>query len=675
MQTNFVTCKLALAVSGALTISGCGGSDDSGTSSGAEAAYAYQSSKVCVDADLSGSCSDYELQLLSTSGYSKMLNYEGAILTSSEGMELVSPFTTLIHSEMLFNPSIGNDIGKAKESLQQKLGEKLGIDFSTLDTSHGPKKASNTLLNSLKKAQLEGKQSIYVNISHALDLMIENETFDLSGIDVAGTPSRHMNLDGSLVIHGSQALPSLSGAKSLEFNPANGKLVFITSGDEVKQVDTSARNKQLSIQSQSALLDISSYDDDHDDDDDDDDYYYGGSLDDLLGYQNNQSNQIIQLVPALNSIQAYKVYQPTSSVSKQASDICNAQGSNGIFLSSIAEPIKAKASNHSLNIDTYSGGSGSSLPSLPKPDPIKPTVPTSSAACFNDNFETIYPLYRQKMLLTVKANSNYTNNELKLLNIADLSMKGISYSLKAASFAIATSFDESEVLLIDNSPSSGSRFLPEVLDTTSLTTKVTIDKPNAIVGTFVAENQLLLGLDSNVIQWVTKSVSPTTISDLTLDATIKLMSTSPDGRITAVTTTSSLYVVDNVKRKLVKQFSLSGSTVNKLFVLEDKVLTVSSTGIDFYQFKNIEGPVLKLAGQLITKELLKQWEDKGNSNWGSSNLGYVLRQVGTEPAISGRFDSVSLQFRPSNATGASTVQGVEISGIDRGQWISLYKSL
>lgn len=670
MQTNFLLSKLALAITSAFVVSGCG-SDES--SSPTNSTYAYQNSTVCADTDLSGSCSDYESQLLSTSGYSKMVNYGGAVLTASEAMTIVTPFTTLIHSEMLFNPSVGNNVESAKASLQTKLGEKAGIDFSTLDTSHGPKAQSDIVLKSLKKAQNDGKQSVYANISHALDLMIANETFDLTNINVAGTPSRHMDLDGSVVVHGSQSLPDLNGAKSTEINPANGQLVLITSSDEVKQIDTMARNQNIAVQAHASLA--LKYDDD-DDDDDDDDHYTGGTVGNLPGYQNGQSNQIIQLVPALNSVQAYKVYQPTSAVAKQASDVCTAQGSNGIFLTSIAEPLKAQTSASqsvtAFAIDTYAGASGVVIPT---PTPAKPTVPTSSSACFNDNFETLYPLYQQKSLLAVKATSSYGNKELKLLDSTDLSMKAVSYSLKTASSSIITSFDETEVLILDSSSGSGTKFMPEIIDSRTLLNKTTLDKPNVVAGTFVAENQLLLGLNTNVIQWVTKAIDPTTISDLSLDAAIKLMATSPDGKVSAISTTSSLYVVDNVKRKLIKQFALSGSAVDKLFVLEDKVLTLSAAKLDYYQFKNIEGPTLKLAGQLVTKELLKQWEIQGNSNWDSTNLGYVLDQVGIDASIADSFNNISLRFRPTNSVNANAIQGVDISGLERGQWVSLYKSL
>ncbi|MCZ8488871.1 hypothetical protein O9992_21940 [Vibrio lentus] len=46
---------------------------------------------------------DQEKQIADVSGTEKR-QYDGAILTASPGMKVVTPFTTLIHSEMMFNP-------------------------------------------------------------------------------------------------------------------------------------------------------------------------------------------------------------------------------------------------------------------------------------------------------------------------------------------------------------------------------------------------------------------------------------------------------------------------------------------------------------------------------------------------------------------------------------------
>lgn len=274
------------------------------------------------------------------SGYAKQRQYDGAILTASPSMELVTPFTTLIHSEMMFNPSVSNDIEQAKASLQSKLGDHVGINFSLLDTTYGPKELSNVLLKSLKKEKNDGKQASYTNIAHALDLMIKHQTLDLSAIDVAGSVSRHLQIEDSLVERGSQSVPELYRAKSIALNPANSQIVFVTANDVVMQIDSTSRNKPVTVngdpasQVVSGLVSIRSYDDD------DHDFDHGSGTGG--GETTVDANEIIQLVAALNGVQAYKVYKPTAYVSPTASDICNSQGANGVFLTSLNGSLVTK---------------------------------------------------------------------------------------------------------------------------------------------------------------------------------------------------------------------------------------------------------------------------------------------------------------------------------------------
>lgn len=115
-----------------------------------------------------------------------------------------------------------------------------------------------------------------------------------------------------------------------------------------------------------------------------------------------------------------------------------------------------------------------------------------------------------------------------------------------------------------------------------------------------------------------------------VDSAISKIATSRDGKTSAITTATSLYIVDNMTRSLLVTESLSNNAIKSLYVLEDKVIALTSSGVDYYQFRNISGPALKVGSQLVTKELLKKWEDSGNSIWNSTNLGYVLFQTGTE---------------------------------------------
>ena len=151
--------------------------------------------------------------------------------------------------------------------------------------------------------------------------------------------------------------------------------------------------------------------------------------------------------------------------------------------------------------------------------------------------------------------------------------------------------------------------------------------------------------------------------------------TSKDGKISAVATANTLYIVDNTNRALVVKEVLSSSAINSLYVLADKVIALTSSGVDYYQFRNISGPALKVGSQLVTKELLKKWEDSGNSSWNSTNLGYILSQTGTESSISDKFKNVNLSFSPSNATTSSSITGVNVSGLERGEWLTFYKNL
>ncbi|MEZ8154928.1 hypothetical protein ACED66_01750 [Vibrio splendidus] len=665
-------------------VSGCGGSSDSENPVGSTASgYAFLDSLVCADADLNGVCSDQEKQIADVSVYAQQRQYDGAILTASPGMKVVTPFTTLIHSEMMFNPTVSNDVEQAKASLQSKLGDHVGINFSVLDSTHGSKDLSNLLLKSLKKAQSDGKQSSYTNIAHALDLMIEHKTLDLSNIDVAGTVSRHLQIEDSLVVRGSQSVPQLSGAKSIALNPASSQIVFLTANDVVMQIDSSSRNKPVTIngdpasQAVSGLVSIRSHDDDdyddHDDDDDDDDDDHGGGTGG--GEIPVDSSEIIQLVPALNGVQAYKVYKPTAYVSPTSSDICNSQGANGVFLTSLNGSNNNNVGVKAFAIDTYSSRSGGTLPPIPKPNPAVP--PKSSESCINDNFAAVVPLLQSGSLLAIKntGSSIYSQQELKLLSANKLDMKRWSHALKASSPQVMSSYDESEALIVYKNYFSNSNLAAEVIDTSNLSTKMTIDKLNLKTANIVVNQQILLGLDSNKVEWVSNSIQQTVLGELTVDSAISKIATSRDGKTSAITTASSLYIVDNMMRTLLVTESLSNNAIKSLYVLEDKVIALTSSGADYYQFRNISGPALKVGSQLVTKELLKKWEDSGNSNWSSTNLGYILSQTGTESEISDQFKNVNLSFSPTNATTSSGISGVHVSGLERGEWLTFYKGL
>ncbi|MFM2587853.1 hypothetical protein [Vibrio sp. TBV020] len=671
MLKKYPMCKLALSVSSALLLSACGGgSDDSSSSSSGVNAYSYTSLDVCADTDLDGACSTYEQQISDTSNYSQMINDNGAILTAHAGSKMVSPFTTLVHSEMLFNPTLKGEQEGAVAYLQKVLGDIVSVDFTHVDTTHGPKEQTEVLLKSLRQAQSQGELDPMLNIAHALDIMIANQTLDLSGFDLRTQPNRHVSFDGLLTIHGSQVDSSLLGAKSITYNPANNKIVFLDSSDNVKQIDIGNTNSAVSqsAQSYSALNAISRYDDDDDDDDDDD--HHGGSIEDLLGLQPGE-HQLVQILPALNSIQSYKLYQPK--LVAQSSTHCNSTGTSGIFLTSLHDKSTQAVRASKVKIDAYGGASGSVPIPKPKPKPVNPDANLAAQRCFNDNFNWMMPLYQKDSIIAELDDGIYGQDKLRRLNSKDLSMGSQSYTLSTTQDFVTASLDESELLVVDSGV--GGTKDATLLDSTSLAQKSTVGVNNAVAGAFTINNNLIFGLKDNHATWVAKTPAATERKKTLLDANIRFVKSSPNGKQSAIVTDTSLYLLDNASYSIIDQFSIAGTTVKDLRMLNDKAVTILSNSVEYFQFGKISGPKLKVAAQLITDDLKDDWANTPSAHWKATNMGFLLEATGVESAAASQFNSINVSWLPTGVTQASNVTGVNISGLDRGTWVTLYKAL
>ena len=312
-------------------------------------------------------------------------------------------------------------------------------------------------------------------------------------------------------------------------------------------------------------------------------------------------------MPALNGVQAYKLYKPTSHVSLIASDVCNSKGSNGIFLANLSDTNNNDNGVKAYAIDSYSGQSGGTLPPIPTPKPKPAVTPNSSESCINDKFAKVVPLLRSGSLLAVKntGSSIYSQQELKSLSADKLTMKSWRHTLKSSSPQIMPSYDQSEALIVYKNYFSSANLAAEVINTTNLSTKMTIDKLNLKTANIVANQQILLGLDSNKLEWVSNLIQQTVLGELDVDSTISKIATSKNGKISAVATANTLYIVDNTNRTLLVKEVLSSSAINSLYVLAEKVIALTSSGVDYYQFRNISGPALKVGSQLVTKELQK----------------------------------------------------------------------
>ncbi|MEZ8099192.1 hypothetical protein [Vibrio bivalvicida] len=664
-------CNLTLSISSALLLSACGGSSsDSNTPTTTSNVYSYSGLPQCADTDADGVCSALEQQISYSGNYARIVNDNGAILTAHKDSELVSPFTTLIYNEVLFNPALKGDPKSAEIYLQTALGDKLGVNFSSASTTHGPKQQTEILLNSLRQAQVQGQHNPLVNIAHAVDVMIANQTLDLSGFDLRTQPNRHVSFDNQLIIHGSQANSDLVGAKSVAFNPANSKIVYVDATDNIKQIDITNSNRAvLATRTIDAYSSASS---DDDDDDDDDEHKHGGSILDLLGYQ-PKAHQLVQVVPALNSVQSYKLYQPKTGSASMRSTVCDTTGSSGIFLTSLQDKSTQSRSMTIKKVDAYASASGSTVPPTPKPAPTNPDTNLSAKRCFNDNFNWIQPLYSQKAVIAELDDGFSSNDYLRRLNADTLAMETQSYTLSSTQNLVVPSLDETELLVVDDGGNANAVLLNSKTLTPTAPKEIGVN--NASTAAFAINNLLVFGLKSNKIVWVEKNTSANQIQSLDVDGTVRLLKSSPDGKFSAAVTNSSLYILNNSSRSTIKKIAIAGNNVKELIVLNNKAVAVKNNGLDYVQFSNISGPKLKVAAQLITNSLKDQWASTPGMNWNTSNFGYILEKTGVTQQVATQFDNIEITWLPAGVSQTSSVTGANISGLDRGRWITLYKSM
>ncbi|WCE28711.1 hypothetical protein [Vibrio sp. SCSIO 43137] len=664
--------RLALSISGVLLLSACGGgSGSSGTSN--NATYAYQSLNACADTNLDGQCNEAEQEIKATSSYSRVLDVDGALLTAPAEASIITPFTTLLHSEMLFNPTLKGSLSNAQVYLQKVLGDHVNVDFSTLNRNHGPQDATQTLLKSLKQAQDQGTQSPLLNIAHALDVMIAKKTLDLSSVDLKKETNRHTSYDEQFTIHGSQNEASLVGAKSITYNPANNQIVFLDSSDEIKQLDTANSNSSsLSLTASTFSSDNQkSYVDDDDDDGDDDDHYSGGNITNVPGYTTGGTTRVIQVSPLLNSVQSYKVLQPTGS--STASTTCATSGNTGIFLTSLTDSGKSASSSQPTTtsysgIDSFASASGSTGIVLPPPPPTP--APLSSESCFNDNFEWIKPIYGQDYVIA-ELDTGVFNDDLLVKLTADLKLTDDKYTLSSNDNIFVASPDGSKMLVLADSVNQPAK----IIDLATMNASYSVSVSNPYRAAFASGNQIVFGVRSpDKVVWVDDSLASTELGSLDVDSSIRHVSSSPDGKYSAVVTNTSLYLLDNTSRTQIDKFTISGTSVVELFVLKDKAITVHNNSIHYFQFSGIQGSPLKVAAQAMTPDLLQKWDDSSVTHWGTTNLGYILENTGTNADAAAKFDSITVSWLPVGVTEKSKVTGVQLSGLDRGEWVTVLKA-
>ncbi|MCG7585606.1 hypothetical protein [Photobacterium sp. OFAV2-7] len=678
MNGNFKISRIATFLAGCSFLVGCGSDDASNTPS--VESYAYSKLSVCIDADLDGTCGELEQKITKYARPTDnnlapyLISEEGYFLTAPASATVVTPFTTLIQNEVLYNPLVAGDTKLAQQQLQAIFGEKYGINFNQLASMHGPKTETEMLLASFRHAlSLQGESS-YLKISAAVDKMISEKSFDITqSLTQSDLDTSYVNLNNRYLLSGSYPVNSLFLPDSITMNEGTGMLLALLSDKKLLQVNSasgsySSFSPAVTAEPDQKTAKLAGYDSHHDDDDDDDDHHGGGGI--VLPPQN--PSILTHATQGKDDREAYLLYQPSIAGDSSISNTCNATSTNGIFLSEIGKNSQTTKLTASTKIDAYGGASGgTTIPPITPPVSGPATSPVAEAQCLNNHINGLTPLYKKSLIAAVFTNGSSSNSELQLLSSTELKQTGKRYPLSSTQPLVVANKNQSQLAVIETSNSQA-----VILDSSTLALQTSINKSNIQAAVFANnDSELLVSDGGKILSWFNIANPSNPPATLVLDDNIIRLVSDPSGQFSAVQTSNHIHLINNQTRSIIKSEPYAKSLVYGMSMLSDKIVISRSKSIDYIQFGNLIGSPLKVGYQLMNKELINKWATASSNSFNSTTLGYLLQTIGESAEISQEFNNIDLEWLPANATTADDVKAVMLSGYYRNERISLYKNL
>jgi len=679
MNGKYKLSRIATILAGCSLVISCGGEQTSKTTSDIYS-YSYSKLSICVDTDRNNACGPQEQKVSSLWSVAAdntapfVIDDAGRLLTAPASANVVSPFTTLIQNEILFNPQVSGSELQAQAYLQQLFGDQYNIDFNRLNSEHGPKEATNLLLASFAHAlSLEGDSKV-LKISAAVDKMVSSGSFDITGsLQQADLDNTYVNLNKRYLIPGSYPMRTLSSGRAITMNENTGMLLALTYGDKLLQIDTATglSNTFTPATTTQTSPVISTYDDHDDDDDDDDhdgddcddDYSYG---DDCSGGGTTQpASAILSAAQGDHNKNAYLIYQPTIYGDNTMSSTCNRTGNNGIFLTELGKNSQVSPLSSAPQISTYSSASGGTTPPV-----VVPVLPVSSADCKNNHINELIVSQNQNTVAAVFSKGYGQGAELKQLASDTLKPTGNSYDLSSAQPALILSKEQTLLLVLQNSGTP-----TVVINANTLKLHSEIIKNNIDNAAFVNNDKHLIVSDkTNTLSWI-NIAQGSSIATLALAENVLKLTSDPTGKLSAALTNKNVYLIDNETKAIIYSQAYTQRNVYGMSMLSNRIIISRSGAIDYIQFDNLTGLPIKVAKQMLSKDLLKNWSTKSGASLTDMTLAELLRDIGEEDVISQQFSDIDLQWRPTSATNIEGVKEVIITGLYRGQRISLSKTI
>jgi len=582
--------------------------------------------------------------------------------------------------EILFNPQFSGSVAQVQTQvqsyLQQLFGDQYSIDFNRLNTEHGPKEATNLLLASFAHALSLKGESRALKISAAVDKMVSSGSFDITkSLKQTDLDNSYVNLNKRYLIPGSYPMRTLSTSSAITINENTGMLLALTYDNKLLQIDTATglNNIFTPATTTQAAPTMSTYDDDHDHDDDDDhdgddcDDDYGSLFgDDCNGSGTTQpASRILSATQGEHNKNAYLIYQPTIHGDNSMSYTCNSTGNNGIFLTELGKNSQASPLSSAPKISTYSRASGGS-----KPPVVVPVLPVSSASCKNNHISELIVSLNHNTAVAVFNKGYGQGAELKQLSSDTLQATGNSYDLSSAQPALILSKQQKSLFVLQNSGTPAVVINAQTLNLQSEIIKNDIDNA-AFVNN---DKQLIVSDKTNTLRWI-DIAQGSSIATLVLAENVLKLTSDPTGKLSAALTNKNIYLIDNETKSIIYSQAYTQGNAYGMSMLSNRIIISRSGAIDYIQFDNLTGSPIKIAKQMLSKDLLTNWSKKSGASLTDMTLAELLKDIGEDDIISQQFNDIDLQWRPASTTNIESVKEVIITGEYRGQRISVSKML
>ncbi len=690
----------------------------------------------CADVNLNGRCdTGEERHVLKTLSAAQNIENQHLLIQSGEGFilsapkipgkHLITPFTTLIQNELLFNPLTWNSgnqtpIDIASDYLDAQFP---GHNFKQYLSEPGPRADADKILTSLKHTFSYQPNNKYCAIAATVDKMVATHSFSVQLS--AG------EINNNCRYHSARLRRLNSGfqgtVRDFDSNSANGVVIAIDDNDEFKtwfiaahtvtaaDAETEPSGSRLQVASHPAaqqetahsglpVIKFTALDDDddyydYDDDDDDDDDYdsESGASDYVIDYptlppvvpaEQKGLRNVNKVIATLRPEIFYALSSSTFGV--PSSTACGNSTEYGAYRINLALDDKQSPAAYSSQstqaliqkhqIDAVTGASGIPYPNTPPPSGGGGSGSGQNsnleAHCLNNGLQVMVLSPDQKRLLIG------SNRHVFSLDAENMQPSGGSFtpiSNTADLLQIASTRHGEYAAIVQDSNAGITLVNGSTLQATGWPESNTLSKPGFF--DFYDKDSKAIAFEQGghemLIFDLSNKQAPTIKHRIDVGAEILHMGVSPNKHfVVIITEQKAVRGYSLPELSLSYQFDKLHTGVKKLLARNDGfvILEDNQQAISSFTYKQGIGSPVSLAAQMLTESLILA---------GNKRMSHVSQDLQLPSAFT-EIPGVSISWHSSSAnintdTGAVTTSGntenalltATISGSFRGENVSI----